>query len=42
MKGISYQELEQDDIIFVSLNPTKGYEQRGYRPCIVLTKKLAI
>ncbi|MFL2101401.1 type II toxin-antitoxin system PemK/MazF family toxin [Desemzia sp. FAM 23989] len=38
-KDISYQELEQGDIIFVSLNPTKGHEQRGERPCIVLTKK---
>lgn len=38
-KNIGYQELEQGDIILVSLDPTKGHEQRGYRPCIVLTKK---
>lgn len=40
-KEISYQELEQGDIIFVSLSPTKGHEQKGYRPCIVLTKKMS-
>lgn len=40
-KKIGYQELEQGDIIFVSLNPTKGHEQRGHRPCIVLTKKMS-
>lgn len=39
MQDIDYSEIEQGDIIFVSLNPTKGHEQRGYRPCIVLTKK---
>jgi len=38
-EDIDYKQLEQGDIIFVSLNPTKGHEQRGYRPCIVLTKK---
>lgn len=38
-QDIDYSELEQGDIIFVSLNPTKGHEQKGYRPCIVLTKK---
>lgn len=38
-KAASYHELEQGDIVFVSLNPTKGHEQKGYRPYIVLTKK---
>lgn len=35
----SYRELEQGDIIFVDLNPGRGHEQKGMRPCIVLTKK---
>lgn len=39
MQDIDYSEIEQGDIIFVSHNPTKGQEQKGYRPCIVLTKK---
>lgn len=38
-KAIDYHDLEQGDILFVSLSPTKGHEQREYRPCIVLTKK---
>ena len=38
-KKIVYPELKQGDINLVSLDPTKGHEQRVYRPCIVLTKK---
>ena len=33
-----YQELKQGDIIYLDFNPTKGHEQKGLRPCIVLTK----
>lgn len=40
-KKLDYSELEQGDIIFVDLNPTKGHEQKGHRPCIVLTKKIS-
>lgn len=39
-KDVDYQVLEKGDIIFVSLNPPKGHEQIGYRPYIVLTKKI--
>jgi mRNA interferase MazF len=39
LKEISYKNLEQGDIIYIDLNPTLGHEQRGRRPCIVLTKK---
>ena len=35
-----FSELRQGDIIFLDFNPTKGHEQKGYRPCIVLTKPL--
>ncbi len=34
----NFRDLKQGDIIFINLNPTKGHEQRGHRPCIVLTK----
>lgn len=34
-----YRDLDQGDIIYVNLNPTKGHEQSGYRTCIILTKK---
>lgn len=37
-KKIGCQELEQRDIILVILDPTKGHEQRDYRPFMVLTK----
>jgi mRNA interferase MazF len=35
-----YNELQQGDILFLDFDPTKGHEQRGYRPCIVLTKSI--
>ncbi|MBO0454883.1 type II toxin-antitoxin system PemK/MazF family toxin [Candidatus Enterococcus murrayae] len=35
-----YFELQQGDILFLDFDPTLGHEQRGYRPCIVLTKSL--
>ena len=28
---------KQGDIVFVDLNPTKGHEQKGYRPAIVVS-----
>lgn len=28
---------KQGDICFVDFNPTKGHEQSGYRPCLVLS-----
>ncbi len=34
----SYKDLKQGDIVFVDFNPTKGHEQRGYRPCMILTQ----
>lgn len=34
----NWKNLQQGDIILLNLNPTKGHEQRGERPCIVLTK----
>lgn len=30
---------DQGDIVWLSLDPTKGHEQKGRRPVIVLTKK---
>jgi mRNA interferase MazF len=30
---------DQGDIVWLSLNPTKGHEQSGRRPVMVLTKK---
>lgn len=35
-----FSELQQGDIIFLDFDPTKGHEQKGYRPCIILTKPL--
>ncbi len=32
--------VEQGDIIKVNLNPTKGHEQAGYRPAIVISNNL--
>lgn len=34
----SYQELAQGDLVYIDLNPTKGHEQQGKRPCIILSK----
>lgn len=28
---------KQKDIVFVDFNPTKGHEQSGFRPCIVVS-----
>ena len=30
---------DQGDIVWLSLDPTKGHEQKGRRPVIVLTKR---
>lgn len=35
-----YSDLKQGDILFLDFDPTLGHEQRGYRPCIVLTKSI--
>ena len=29
---------KQGDIVFVDFNPTKGHEQQGYRPAVVVSK----
>ena len=31
---------KQKDILFVNLNPTKGHEQSGYRPVIVISNNV--
>ena len=31
---------KQGDIVMIDLNPTKGHEQRGYRPAVVLSKNV--
>ena len=31
---------KQKDIVFVSFNPTKGHEQDGYRPCVVISNDI--
>ncbi|MEF9938270.1 type II toxin-antitoxin system PemK/MazF family toxin [Carnobacterium sp.] len=38
MNKKSYRDLSQGDLIYIDLNPTKGHEQQGKRPCIVLTQ----
>ncbi|HCT4590636.1 TPA: type II toxin-antitoxin system PemK/MazF family toxin, partial [Enterococcus faecalis] len=35
----SVNELKQGDIVYINLNPTKGHEQQGKRPCIILGKR---
>ncbi|MDL2211811.1 type II toxin-antitoxin system PemK/MazF family toxin [Erysipelotrichaceae bacterium OttesenSCG-928-M19] len=32
--------VKQGDIIMVSLDPTKGHEQQGFRPCLCLSNEL--
>ncbi|XTS71582.1 type II toxin-antitoxin system PemK/MazF family toxin (plasmid) [Enterococcus faecium] len=34
----NYHDLSQGDLVYIDLNPTKGHEQRGKRPCIILSK----
>lgn len=31
---------KQGDIVMIDLNPTKGHEQRGYRPAVVISKNI--
>lgn len=31
---------KQGDIVMVDLNPTKGHEQKGYRPAVVISKNV--
>jgi mRNA interferase MazF len=33
-------EIKQGDIILLELDPTKGHEQRGFRPCVCLSNDL--
>ncbi|MCC4359022.1 type II toxin-antitoxin system PemK/MazF family toxin [Limosilactobacillus reuteri] len=33
----SYKDLKQGQIIKISLNPTEGHEQGGYRPALVVS-----
>lgn len=37
-KKKQYQDLDQGDLVYIELDPTRGHEQRGKQPCIVLTK----
>lgn len=30
---------DQGDVVWINLNPTKGHEQKGHRPVLVLTPK---
>lgn len=36
----SIDNLCQGDIVYLNLNPTKGHEQRGVRPCIIVGKRI--
>lgn len=31
---------KQGDIVYINFNPTKGHEQNGYRPAIVVSKDI--
>lgn len=31
---------KQGDIVFLDLNPTKGHEQKGYRPAVVISNNI--
>lgn len=31
---------KQGDVVMIDLNPTKGHEQKGYRPAVVLSKNV--
>lgn len=33
----SYKELKQGQIVKISLDPTEGHEQRGYRPALIVS-----
>ena len=35
----SYKDLNQGTIVMISLNPTEGHEQSGYRPALVVSNK---
>jgi mRNA-degrading endonuclease toxin of MazEF toxin-antitoxin module len=37
--GWTRVDLNRGDIYFVSLDPSLGHEQRGYRPVLVLTRE---
>lgn len=40
MKKINDRQVKQGDLYWVSLNPTKGHEQQGRRPVIVVSNDL--
>lgn len=40
MKKINNRQVQQGDIYWVSLNPTKGHEQQGRRPVLVVSNDL--
>ena len=31
---------KQGDIVYINFNPTKGHEQKGYRPAIIVSKDI--
>lgn len=40
MKRINNRSVQQGDIYWVSLNPTKGHEQQGRRPVLVVSNDI--
>jgi mRNA interferase MazF len=40
MKKINNRQVQQGDIYWVSLNPTKGHEQQGRRPVLVVSNDI--
>lgn len=39
IKPSQSHDLERGDIIWISSNPTKGHEQDGFRPHVVISKR---
>ena len=37
---VSRYKTKQKDIVFVDFNPTKGHEQSGLRPCIIISNNV--
>ena len=40
MRKIDNRQVQQGDIYWVSLNPTKGHEQQGRRPVLVVSNDI--
>ena len=40
MEKINNRQVQQGDIYWVSLNPTKGHEQQGRRPVLVVSNDI--